>query len=360
MIKVAIIGCGKIADTHASQIVRISDCAMVAACDRELLMAEQFRDRFPVAAAYDNVDRMLSEAQPDVVHITTPPASHFDLARQCLEAGCHVYVEKPFTQTASEAHTLINLAVNRGLKITAGHDGQFAHVTQRMRALIKSGYLGGAPVHMESVYCYELNENAYVRAFLYNPNHWVRKLPGMLLQNIISHGIARVAEFFTEMPKVIAHGFRSPFLESRGEREIVDELRVILSQPGGPTAYFTFSTQMRPAVQAFRIFGPTNGIAVHVDEEMLFRLRGKRYKSYAEMFVPPVALACQCLGNLRTNLRFFRKHDFHLRAGMKYLIEGFYQSIKTGGEPPIPYREIALTADIMDEIFRQIGSPVRR
>ena len=40
---------------------------------------------------------MLSDAQPDVVHITTPPESHFEIARLCLAAGCHVYVEKPFT-----------------------------------------------------------------------------------------------------------------------------------------------------------------------------------------------------------------------------------------------------------------------
>lgn len=355
MLKAALIGCGKIADTHVAQIVRIKGCAIVAVCDREPLMGVQLRDRYPVGALYQDVSRMLAEARPDVVHITTPPASHFELARQCLEAGCHVYVEKPFTLRSEEAVELVKLAESRGLKITAGHDGQFAHVAQRVRRLVQSGYLGGAPVHMESVYGYELNDNAYVRAFLNDANHWVRGLPGKLAHNIISHGIARVAEYFTAMPEVMACGFRSEFLEAKGEREIVDELRVILRQPGGPTAYFTFSTQMRPAVQAFSIFGPKNGIVANYDQELLVKVRGKRFKNYAEMFVPPLVYARQCIANLRGNLRLFRRHEFHLRQGMKLLIEEFYRSIETGGEPPIPYREIVLTGQIMDEIFRQIA-----
>ena len=66
-----------------------------------------------------------------------------------------------------------------------------------MRALVESGYLGGAPVHMESYYGYDLGEPSYARALLGDQQHWVRRLPGKLLHNIISHGIARIAEFLT-------------------------------------------------------------------------------------------------------------------------------------------------------------------
>ena len=59
-----------------------------------------------------------------------------------------------------------------------------------MRALVGRGYLGGAPVHMESYYCYDLTQPGYARALLGDKQHWVRRLPGKLLQNIISHGIA--------------------------------------------------------------------------------------------------------------------------------------------------------------------------
>jgi predicted dehydrogenase len=358
VLKVAIVGCGKIADAHASQIARIAGCEIVAVCDRELLMAKQLYERFPVKHYFGDLTELLSKAQPHVVHITTPAETHYHLARLCLEHGSHVYVEKPITLNAAEAQALVALAEHRGLKLTAGHDDQFSHVTRRMRALIRSGYLGGPPVHMESSFCYDLSDPAYARALLSDKNHWVRRLPGKLLQNIISHGVARIAEFLrSDSPQVIAHGFVSPLLKSMGETEIIDELRVIISEEDeGTTAYFTFSSQMRPSLHEFRVYGPRNGLVIDQDQETLLRIRGRRYASYAEKFIPPAALASQYLGNLKTNVGTFLRRDFHMKAGMKCLIESFYRSISNKEPPPIPYRELLLTARIMDSIFEQVGS----
>lgn len=357
MLKIAIVGCGKIADSHAAQIQRIPDCEIVGVCDREPLMARQLADRFPVKACFADLVDLLDRGRPDVVHITTPGQSHFAIAQQCLESGCHVYVEKPFTLYADETERLIALAQERKLKITAGHDDQFVHAARRMRSLVRSGYLGGKPVHMESYYCYELGRTGYAGALLGDKQHWVRKLPGKLLHNIISHGIARIAEFFTsESPLVIAHGFTSPLLRSMGETEIIDELRVILSEDDGTTAYFTFSSQLRPALHQFRLYGPANSLIMDHDQETLIRVSGKRQKSYAEKFAPPINLARQYVSNLRVNLRSFLANDFHMKSGMKYLIESFYRSIRDDSPVPIPYREIVLTARIMDEIFSQLDT----
>src|SRR5436190_1781473 len=126
MLKVAIVGCGKIADAHASQIQRIEECEIVGVCDREPLMAKQLYE-------------------------------------------------------------------------------QFSHVARRMKAVVGSGYLGGVAVHMESYHGYDLGDPGYARALLADKQHWVRRLPGRLLQNLISHGIARIAEFLTsDTPQVIA------------------------------------------------------------------------------------------------------------------------------------------------------------
>jgi predicted dehydrogenase len=355
MLKAAIVGCGKIADAHASVIQRIPGCEIVAVCDREPLMAAQLRERFPIEKCFAGVAELVIEARPDVVHITTPPESHFDIARFCLEHGCHVYVEKPFALDAGEAQRLLELAEEKGVKITAGHNHQFSHVARRMRALVASGYLGGPPVHMESYYCYDLTNRKYGRALLGDKQHWVRKLPGGLLQNIISHGIARVAEFLTtDDPHVIVHGFVSPLLRGIGETELVDELRVIISDGERATAYITFSSQMRPSLHEFRIYGPKNGLALDHNHEMLLRLRGAKFKSYADHFIPPLLLAKQCLGNLLGNARLFLANDFHMDSGMKTLVESFYRSIRENGPVPIPYREILLTARIMDGIFDQL------
>jgi predicted dehydrogenase len=357
MLKVAIVGCGKIADAHVSQIQRIKGCEIVGVCDREPLMARQLCDRFPVGRCYREIDELLDDARPDVVHITTPPQSHYGIAKVCLEHGAHVYIEKPFTLYAAEAASLVAVANTQGLKLTAGHDDQFTHVARRMRQIIRDGYLGGEPTHMESYYCYDLGEPGYARALLGDRQHWVRRLPGGLLQNIISHGIARIAEFLTgDAPRVMAYGFTSPLLKRLGEHDIVDELRVIVADGDRATATFTFSSQMRPSLHQFRLYGPKNGLILDHDQESLLEIRGARFKSYTEKFVPHLDFAVQHLSNFMTNVKTFLARDFHMKSGMKFLIESFYRSIAEGTPPPIPYREIQLTATIMDAIFEQLAA----
>lgn len=355
MLRVAIVGCGKIADSHASQIQRIDGCEIVGVCDTEPLMARQLYERFPVKAYFSSLAELLTQAKPNVVHVTAPPGSHFDIARVCLERGCHVYVEKPFTLDEHDARTLISIANENGRKITVGHDDQFRHAARRMRSLVESGFLGSGPIHMESYYCYQLGRSDYAGAFLGDERHWIRRLPGKLLHNIISHGIARIAEFLTtDSPHIIAYGFISPHLKGMGEKEIIDELRVIISEETGTTAYFTFWSQMRPTLHQFRIYGTENGLILDQDQETLIRLRGDRFKSYAEHFIAPVITAGQYLGNVTTNLKSFLAADSHMKSGMKYLFESFYRSITEGTPAPISYREILLTARIMDAIFRQL------
>ncbi|MGZ8906041.1 MAG: Gfo/Idh/MocA family protein [Methylobacter sp.] len=358
MIKVAIIGCGKIADSHVGQIQRIPGSRIVGVCDAEELMAKQLSQRCSAEKYFRSVPDLLAETKPDVVHITTPPNSHFDLAMQCMTAGCHVYVEKPFTVTYDEANALVVHAAKNNLKLTVGHDDQFTPATLRMRKLINTGYLGGKPLHMESHYCYELGSEGYAKALLGDRNHWVRKLPGKLLQNIISHGISRIAEFInSDQPLVIAHGFTSPLLMQMGETDICDELRVIIKDADGVTAYFTFSSQIRPSLHQFRVYGAKNGLILDHDQQTVVKLEGHRRKSYLEKFVSPLALAQEYVSNVKSNGILFARRDFHMKSGMKHLIEEFYNSIATGTPLPIDHREILLTARLMDDIFYQIRRP---
>ena len=354
MLKAAIVGCGRIADAHASQIIGLG-AHLVGVCDREPLMAQQLSERFPARMHCSDLATLLADARPDVVHITTPPQTHFSIARQCLENGCHVYVEKPFTLDTESAAELITLAQRLRLKVTVGHDDQFRHSARRMRRLVRDGYLGGPPVHMESYYCYDLSDPRYARTALKTADHWVRSLPGGLLHNIISHGIARIAEFLTgDGLSVTAHAFTSPTLQSLGENQILDELRVLISQHDRITAYFTFSSQMRPSLHQFRLYGARNGLALDQDSETLVHLTGHRHKSVLQQFIPPILLAHQHFRGFLTNVERFARSELHPKAGLRWLIESFYRSV-LGNEPvPIPYQQILLTSRIMDHIFHQL------
>jgi predicted dehydrogenase len=353
--RVAIVGCGKIADQHVQAIHRIPDCGIVSVCDRELLMAKQLGERFGISACFSDLGEMLRAIIPDVVHITTPPQSHFSIAKQCLESGCHVYLEKPFTVTAAEAEALIQLALSRDLKITAGHNLQFTLEMLKMRRLVRAGFLGEKPVHLESIFSYDLGDKNYVAPLLGNRRHWVRQLPGQLLHNLISHGIAKLVEFLDDdLVEIVARAEQSSQLQRLGGEEILDELRVLICDRSGTTAFFSFSTQIRPALNELRIFGQANSIAVDHVSGSLIRSKNRSYKSYLTYFVPPLQTAREHVRNAVTNVTNFLRRRLYQDFGMKELIERFFNSIRLGDAPPIPYREIILTARIMDEIFAQI------
>jgi len=355
MLRAGIIGCGKIADAHAEQIQSIQGCEIVGVCDKEELMAKQLYERYKAKDYFKDVNEFLERCTPDIVHITSPPQSHFYLGKLCLEAGCNIYIEKPFTETSEEADELIRLANQKGRKITVGHNYQFTHVALRMRELVESGYLGGTPVHMESYYCYDIGDPTYAKALLGDNDYWVRKLPGKLLQNLISHGVCKIAEFLKgDYAITMVQGFTSSFLRNLGEADVIDELRVIIRDEQDSTAYFTFSSQMRPGLHQFRIYGPKNGLIVDDDQQTLIKVNGKKYKSYLETFLPPITYAKQYLSNWNSNVGRFLRNDFHLNSGMKYLIRAFYRSVAENGPLPIPYREIILTSRIMDSIFVQL------
>jgi predicted dehydrogenase len=317
-------------------------------------MAKQLGERFGISGCFSDLEEMLQSRSPDVVHITTPPQSHCLLARQCLQSGSHVYVEKPFTTTASDAESLMDLAEDRGLKITVGHNYQFTLETLEMRRLVKKGLLGGKPFHLESYWSYDLGDLRYASAFLGNSSHWVRELPGQLFQNIISHGIAKLAEFLDDqLTEVVATAHQSEQLRNLGAGDVLDELRVLIRDKSDTTAFFCFSTQVKRLNQ-LRIYGPANSMIADIITGSLVRTPNRFYKSYLTYFIPPLKAAREYLGNARRNVANFLRRRLYQDFGMKELIERFYNSIRLDDPLPIPYREILLTARIMDEIFAQV------
>lgn len=358
MLRIAIIGCGKIADQHVHAVARIPDCEIVAVCDREELMAQQLAMRYRIAGCFSDLTLMLREVKPDVVHITTPPQSHFALAKQCLDAGSHVYLEKPFTITAPEADELIRHAQARGRILTAGHNYQFTPEMVGLRALVAGGFLGGAPVYLESHWSYELGDAGYVGPMLGSRTHWVRQLPGQLLHNLISHGVAKLAEYLNDdLKEIVATAHQSPRLKALGGQEVQDELRVLIRDSAGVTAYFCFSTRLKPTVNRLLVVGPSGSLIADILTGSLIRLPGRSCKSYLTFFLPPFLLAREHFLNSLRNISAFLRRRLYQDFGMKELIERFYTAVRSNGAPPIPYREILLTARIMDEIFAQIRKP---
>lgn len=355
--RVAIVGCGRIADQHV-QAIRRAGSVVVGVCDREPLMAEQLAERLEIGVVSTDIEELLEATSPDVVHVTTPPQSHRELAIRCLDAGASVYLEKPFAVTASETASILSRAAERGLAVTAGHNYQFTPEMLRLRQLVRSGYLGGRPVHVESHWSYDLSDATYVAPLLGDSQHWVRQLPGGLFHNIVSHGIARLAEFLAgSLEDVKASAHRSQALTQMAGDAPLDELRVLIRDTCGTTAFFCFSTQVKPGLNRLRVCGPRNSVEVDAGSGSLSRRPGRSFKSYLTFVCPPVVEAGEQVRNALRNAADVLGRRLHHDSGMGHLVDAFHRRVRGIAEDPIPHREIQLTAEIMDEVFHQIGSP---
>ena len=229
-----------------------------------------------------------------------------------------------------------------------------------MRELVKSGFLGGPPIHMEMVQCYSHDEPTYGRIVLADPNHWVRRLPGSLSHNLISHGISKIAEFLTgDDPRIISLSFSSPYLRGLGLTDVVDEVRATIQDERGTTAFFLFTTQFGIGYNELRLFGKSANLVLDNTNRTVLRVLPSNYKSYMRYFFAPWTDAREHLRNSFRNMRLFARNDFHMDYGMKKLMQLFYAAVREDGPDPIPADQILRTARIMETIFRQMpGSRV--
>lgn len=358
--RAAIIGCGQIADAHVQEINRIPDASVVAVCDLDHHMAEQAAARFHISGVYTDVDRLLSEAKPDVVHITTPPATHLALGRRVLNCGAHVYMEKPFTVTTAEAEELVDLATRQGRLVCVGHCNAFDSAFLRLRQAYDEGQLG-AVVHVDTSMGYNLS-GPFGAVMMGDPLHWVHQMPGGVVQNNLSHPLSLLMPFLTdEHPELLVRGLRWREKRYSDVRDqFPDELRVILCGAKS-TASLVFTCQARPVQLYVTVRGTKAQATASLDGRTLQFQRG------ASMPGPFARLhwayqqsreAGRELKRNATNLALAKLHFFE---GMHELIRRFYLAIEGRGEMPIAMSEAIRTTRIMEEIFQRCrfeeGSP---
>jgi predicted dehydrogenase len=357
-LKIAIVGCGKIADAHVEEIAKLSGTALVAVCDRERLMAEQLAVRYTVPAYYDEFDGMLEKEKPDVVHVTTPPQSHVALAMTALKAGCHVYVEKPLAPTFADTRRIIAAAEGVNKKLTVGYTYYYDPPAEALRRMVAQGVIGD-PVHIESYYGYDLG-GTFGRAITGNPEHWVHSLPGKIFQNNLDHALNKITEFIPEdNPTISAKAFRRAN-ESFGDMrdELMDELRVVLI--GKKTsAYVTFTCGVKPVGHFMRVYGTR--CAAHVDfvSRAVIVEGDIRIPTAIGRALAPFGPAWRQFRAGGRNIIRFARSDFHYFAGMNRLLALFYEAIRTDGAPPIAYADIARVAAMQEEIYSQIAAPAK-
>jgi predicted dehydrogenase len=352
MLNIGIVGCGKIADGHVEEIQKLGVARVVAVCDLEPVLADQLARRYSIPHSYSDFDRMLSENRLDVIHIATPPHSHLMLARKSVEAGCHVFLEKPLALNATDGRRLISLFEASRRKMTMNYWYNFEAPALALKEFVANGNLGEA-VHIESVYGYDLSDG-FGRALESDDRHWIHQLPGKLFQNVIDHAINKITPFLPDEPvEVIARAYRRGESENYNANEILNELRVMIFC-GGVSAYLTFSASARPVGHSLRVFGTKNTVNVDYTFRTISVEKRQTVPSALGRLLPPFQSSWHSLQQAAHNAREFAGSRAHYFAGLNRLLTLFYESILHDSPLPISYAEMLRVAEIMDEIATQV------
>ncbi len=138
-------GCGRVGLKHLKalryheeqlELIGLVDSRQEAA--RTLLQKAAYKSPVPI---YGSLAEALVQ-KPDLVAITTPSGSHYELARAALLAGAHLFVEKPFTLDLAQADQLLELAGQKNLKIAVGHIYRYFPLVQALEADLRRGVFG--------------------------------------------------------------------------------------------------------------------------------------------------------------------------------------------------------------------------
>jgi predicted dehydrogenase len=348
-LRVALVGCGQIADAHLECLGRIEGARIVAVCDRHVDLARQAAARFDVPHAFDSLGSMLSQTSPHVVHVTAPPHAHFALASQCLDAGAHVYVEKPFTSGLPEARALVAQAEALGLTVCLGEDQLFDPAWLQCRAMIERGDLGEI-VHVDAMQGYDVGGS--FGSLTADPNHWVHQLSGSLLRNVVPHALARVADFVRDPAPTV----RAFWYSTSQAAVCPTELRVLVI--GGRTSgSIVFSSATRPIRSVAHVFGTLGSVEVDLDARTVTRSPRAALPGALAKVEVPFRRMLDAAGQVAKNARRLWRFDLHYFEGMRRLIECHHASIRTGSTMPIAHTEALRLTSLLDDVFRECREP---
>jgi predicted dehydrogenase len=348
VIRAALVGAGNIARAHLAALRGLPGVECAAVCDRSAAMAESTAEAFGVAAWFTDFSRLLGEAHPDVVHVTTPPESHHALARAALEAGAHVIVEKPVTTRAAELDELIALAHERNRTLVENQNYLFNGTMRRLRHLLEAGELGEL-VHVDVQLALDALGPAsrYAEPAATNP---VARLRGGLVADFITH-LCSIAVALAGPHR------RACSLWARRDRSTAlssDEMLALLECERA-TVFLHFSARAQP--DAFHVVAhgtrrrATAGLFEPLFASERLRAGPRPLQPVANGFALARAQAGAALGGL------WRKLGGRPAAleGLTELVRSTYDAIGRGLPPPLAPAQVVAVRRLEEALLEQEG-----
>lgn len=331
------------AGQHLDALRRVSTPHVVAGvCDLRADAARALAHRAG-ATAYTAVADLLNDARPDVVHICTHPATHFDLARQALLAGAHVYIEKPFAETRADAEALFALARERGLMLCAGHqllrDPAFRRLLDRATTLqplvLVDSYFSFRPPRLHP---YRSAPAALAEQLLDVVPHPLYTLVAALAHLVPHNGTA-------EATPQLVHVTATP-----------TDLHAVL-RAGEATGRLVVSLRARPVASTLTVTGAHGSLTTDFVRGTVLGAGNdgtSPLEKIANPFVEAGQLAWRSAGGLTRRLLGGIGYP-----GLSELLGDFYAAVTAGDRSPLSVEHLRRVTDIYEELAVQIRSGSR-
>jgi predicted dehydrogenase len=245
-LRAALIGAGQIARQHLSCLKSLPDVELAAVCDLSPATAEAAAERYGIETWFTDHRAMLEKARPDVVHVTTPPTSHFGPAMDSLNAGAHVILEKPATPALEQLEALVRRAQEAGRHLVEDYNYVFNQAPLEILRRIESDEFG-AVTHVEVLICLDiLGPGGFADP---NSPHPALTLAGGAIADFLPH-LASLAHLF-----VGPHRTAQTIWTKRESSPLpFDEFRAVLDAERG-TAALSFSSSSQPDAFWLRVYG---------------------------------------------------------------------------------------------------------
>jgi predicted dehydrogenase len=343
MIQCAVVGAGVVAQQHLACVSQLPGVRLAAVCDLSRSLAECAAERYGAGAWFTDYRRMLEALRPDIVHVTTPAASHFGIARDCLQAGAHVFVEKPATRDFAELASLQALAEASRRWLIEDYNYVYNAPVRRMLESARNGALGEI-VHVEVVLCLDVLAKGNPFADV-NLRHPALELEGGVIADFLPH-LASLA-YFACGP---VRGVRTVWAKRDAASTLPhDEFRALL-HGSRATATLAFSAHSQPDLFRLTLFGTKARASADIYEN---RLSWAALRPAARPLVP----FYNALDEARTLRRsawklLWRKLGGGPGAydGLWTLIRQVYDSMAAGGPPPLAPADVLAVNRLVAEL----------
>jgi predicted dehydrogenase len=340
-----VIGCGAIAREHLAALKEIEKAVVVGVCDISAAKAEATAERFGIKKWSTDYEQLLQETKPSLVHITTPPSTHFPIARTCLAAGLNVLCEKPITVEYRDFLKLKSLAAHNGCMLLENHNIRFHSSIERIRSLISSGSFGDVLEVQIMVHVNLFGAGSpYVDE---NVRHFGLALPGGVIGDFLTH-IACLTYFFAGSPVDLRtiwtkHTAKSP-LPTDEFRGLIKGERV--------SAYVGFSGNAQPSGFWVRVVGTKMQAETNLYEPP--RIAFRRFRAGQVAVASLIDGLAEGWGVVKgTTAAFWKKLAGTSRYdGLPQFLMQVYQALGRQEAQPIPLDEIDAIARLVDDFAK--------